>query len=595
MAEQTRATPSAARRRPGRRRHRRRERDRAVRGARAVRRGRGRPHGRPVRRAHRRRRPRGVHRLRVHRRARHRRRRPAHGTARARHPRRGPRDRRPAPARRARAPGVPRHPARPPVHGPAPGDLGPGRRARLRPPVPVREGRRLHRSRTSTSWCRSPRRPGRPSRTRTCTPTRSGASTGSRPVRTSRRPCWRASTTTARSNASSRPPWTPTRRTPPRSRCPGWAASWSSRSRSAASATSSWALPCRAGSRAWRVVEEGTGLITASLARARTVATPAHAVVRPRPLRPRAGARRRRGGAHPAAQVGAPPFEPSDLTTAASFAAQAALANQLAAGRHAQDLAALLDERERIARDLHDLAIQQLFATGLQLETVRRRAARGVDATELTAILDEALDNVDGSVRQIRRIVHDLRDPDAATGLVERLRREASLARTGLGFAPSLIVTLDGVDRRRGRSRRGPSERACRSGPHVRRGRRRARRAGQRRPARAGVVRDRARARRRCGTAGLGPGRGRGRRRGTPDGRTAAARGPATSRNAPTSTVAPSRSAPGRRTRHAPDLGSAPGLTLSRPARPASPRAPATPPTPRPGCGAADPSSRAPR
>ena len=192
------------------------------------------------------------------------------------------------------------------------------------------------------------------------------------------------------------------------------------------------------GSRAWRVVEEGTGLITASLARARTVATPAMRSFGPALFAPVPAPGGAVGVLILLRKVGAPPFEPSDLTTAASFAAQAALATQLAAGRHAHDLAALLDERERIARDLHDLAIQQLFATGLQLETVRRRAARGVDATELTAIVDEALDNVDGSVRQIRRIVHDLRDPDAATGLVERLRREASLARTGLGFAPSL-------------------------------------------------------------------------------------------------------------------------------------------------------------
>lgn len=143
-------------------------------------------------------------------------------------------------------------------------------------------------------------------------------------------------------------------------------------------------------------------------------------------------------------ELGAPPFDESDLTTAESFAKQAALAYILAEARHAQDVAALLDERERIARDLHDLAIQQLFATGMQLETVRRRAARGVDPSELLSIVDDALDNVDSSVRQIRQIVYALRDPDAATGLVERLRREASLARTGLGFAPSLVLTIDG-------------------------------------------------------------------------------------------------------------------------------------------------------
>lgn len=143
--------------------------------------------------------------------------------------------------------------------------------------------------------------------------------------------------------------------------------------------------------------------------------------------------------------VGARTFEEVDLVTAESFAAQAALAFVLAEARHAQDIAALLDERERIARDLHDLAIQQLFATGMQLESARRRAAAGgLDPEEVAHILDQALDNVDGSVREIRGIVHALRDPDEATSLVERLRREASLARTGLGFAPSLVLELDG-------------------------------------------------------------------------------------------------------------------------------------------------------
>lgn len=137
-------------------------------------------------------------------------------------------------------------------------------------------------------------------------------------------------------------------------------------------------------------------------------------------------------------------FDETDLATAETFAGQAAIAMILASARQSQAEAELAGERDRIARDLHDLAIQQLFATGMQLETVRRRAARGVDATELVSIVEEALDNVDSTVKQIRAIVHALRDPDAATGLVERLRREASLARTGLSFAPSLVITIDG-------------------------------------------------------------------------------------------------------------------------------------------------------
>jgi len=197
--------------------------------------------------------------------------------------------------------------------------------------------------------------------------------------------------------------------------------------------------------RAWTVMTEGRGLLTPSLSASRNVKVEQMRAFGPAMFAPMQTSGRGVGVLILLRRVGSLPFEDSDLTTAESFASQAALAFVLAEARHAQDIAALLDERERIARDLHDMAIQQLFATGMQLETVRRRAARGVDPSELTSILEEALDNVDSSVREIRRVVHALRDPDAATGLTERLRREASLARTGLGFAPSLVVQLDGA------------------------------------------------------------------------------------------------------------------------------------------------------
>ncbi|MEN0129518.1 MAG: GAF domain-containing protein [Brevundimonas sp.] len=203
-----------------------------------------------------------------------------------------------------------------------------------------------------------------------------------------------------------------------------------------------WQMP--EGGRAWTVMTEGRGLTTPSLSGSRTVKLEVMRAFGPALFAPLQTSGRGVGVLILLRKIGSAPFADADLATAESFAAQAALAYVLAEARHAQDIAALLDERERIARDLHDLAIQQLFATGMQLETVRRRAARGVDPAELTSIVEEALENVDSSVRQIRQIVFALRDPDAATGLVERLRREASLARTGLGFAPSLVLDLDG-------------------------------------------------------------------------------------------------------------------------------------------------------
>lgn len=196
--------------------------------------------------------------------------------------------------------------------------------------------------------------------------------------------------------------------------------------------------------RARTVLRDGNGLVVDSLQRARAMRVAAMRQFGPALYAPMQAGQRGVGVLVLLRLVGSPPFGPTDLATAESYAAQAALALVLAEARHAQDVAALLDERERIARDLHDLAIQQLFATGMQLETVRRRAARGVDPSELTGIVEDALDNVDSTVRQIRSIVHALRDPDASAPLAERLRREASLARTGLGFAPSLVVTIDG-------------------------------------------------------------------------------------------------------------------------------------------------------
>lgn len=198
------------------------------------------------------------------------------------------------------------------------------------------------------------------------------------------------------------------------------------------------------GGRTLRVLESGRGMVVDSLSRTRVLRVPALRRYGPALYAPMITSGRSVGVLIMFRNVGEKEFVELDLTTAESFAGQAALALVLAEARQAQDLAALLDERERIARDLHDLAIQQLFATGMQLEGIRRRAADGTQPDDLESVIEEALDSVDSTVRQIRAIVHSLRDPDAGVGIVERLRREASLARTGLGFAPSLVMTVRG-------------------------------------------------------------------------------------------------------------------------------------------------------
>lgn len=71
---------------------------------------------------------------------------------------------------------------------------------------------------------------------------------------------------------------------------------------------------------------------------------------------------------------GAPPFTDSEKQLAEAFASQSALALRLAEGQRDQQRLAVFQDRDRIARDLHDLVIQRLFATGMMLEGAARRA-----------------------------------------------------------------------------------------------------------------------------------------------------------------------------------------------------------------------------
>lgn len=196
--------------------------------------------------------------------------------------------------------------------------------------------------------------------------------------------------------------------------------------------------------RAQTVIREGSGVVVDSMTRTRTMRIPELRGYGPALYAPMildgAGA----GVIILLRSRNQPEFDLADLAMAESVAKQAALALELAAARHAQDVAAQIDERAAISRDLHDLAIQQLFATGMQITTIKDDLEdKGTDP-EVLDLLNQAISSVDESVKEIRQIVHRLREPDANVVLVERLRREASVARNSLGFAPSFVISLDG-------------------------------------------------------------------------------------------------------------------------------------------------------
>ncbi len=136
---------------------------------------------------------------------------------------------------------------------------------------------------------------------------------------------------------------------------------------------------------------------------------------------------------------GARPFGPADVALSETFAAQAALAFVLAEARAGQERAGLAEERGRIARDLHDLAIQQLFGAGLQLEQARRDGA--AIPPRVSDLLDGAQQGLEGAVRQIRATLRAL-DDAGVPPLVDRLRLEVASAAPLFPAPPRLEVRI---------------------------------------------------------------------------------------------------------------------------------------------------------
>jgi two-component system sensor histidine kinase DevS len=112
--------------------------------------------------------------------------------------------------------------------------------------------------------------------------------------------------------------------------------------------------------------------------------------------------------------------------------------------RSAQRALAVADDRERIARDLHDTVIQRLFASGLQLQAVSSR----VDP-EVRTRLEGIVDGLDETIRELRTAIFALHTTDESVlGLRAELLDIVVEASATLGFEPRLelagaVETID--------------------------------------------------------------------------------------------------------------------------------------------------------
>jgi signal transduction histidine kinase len=135
---------------------------------------------------------------------------------------------------------------------------------------------------------------------------------------------------------------------------------------------------------------------------------------------------------------GGPTFTDETITLLESFAGHAALALRLGAAARDREQLAILGDRDRIARDLHDLVIQRLFATGMSLEG----ALRGMRPDDAVDRVRRAVDDLDGTIKEIRSTIFALQSPApfAGEGLRTAILHAAGSASAGLGFDARIQV-----------------------------------------------------------------------------------------------------------------------------------------------------------
>jgi signal transduction histidine kinase len=117
-----------------------------------------------------------------------------------------------------------------------------------------------------------------------------------------------------------------------------------------------------------------------------------------------------------------------------AFAEQAALAMRVARAQADQAMLAVLEDRDRIGRDLHDVVIQRLFAIGLSLDNTARLAGRPEAAGRIHA----AVDDIDATIKEIRRTIFELSSPDESDDLRRQIATILQEAAAPLGFVPTL-------------------------------------------------------------------------------------------------------------------------------------------------------------
>lgn len=132
--------------------------------------------------------------------------------------------------------------------------------------------------------------------------------------------------------------------------------------------------------------------------------------------------------------TGERPFDETDLDQLAGFAGHAGVALELDQSRSDREALALLREHERIAADLHDHVIQELFALAMGLQSMVGGLERPEQQTRVLGYVDA----LDDTIRRVRATIFQLNHKRAAASLKHRLLAVLEQERPALGFAANV-------------------------------------------------------------------------------------------------------------------------------------------------------------
>ena len=139
-----------------------------------------------------------------------------------------------------------------------------------------------------------------------------------------------------------------------------------------------------------------------------------------------------------ARKPGGPVFSDDEFHMIGTFAHQANIALERSRARDDRQRLVVLEDRERLARDLHDLVIQRLFAAGMGLQAVQSL----VEDTTAADRVNETVIQLDETIAELRAAIFRLNIPTPPT-IAARLADIIDHAEPTLGYRPSLTINGD--------------------------------------------------------------------------------------------------------------------------------------------------------